>query len=89
MGDGDPDPDAAFPPGFLARTDPSPDTGFYPVERFVTHIDDRAIAAVGQLYDDLGIDGRADAPPRGLGPHVARGCPTSALPRTASWSCWA
>jgi len=63
VGDGDPDPDAAFPPGFLARTDPSPDTGFYAVERFVTHLDDRAIAAVGQLYEHLGIDGRADAPP--------------------------
>jgi len=60
------DPDAAFPPGFLARTDPSPDSAFYAVERLVTHLDDRAIVAVGRLYEHLGIDGRADAPPATL-----------------------
>ena len=46
-----------FPPGFFERADPSPDAGFYGVPRFVTHIDDGAIAAVGRLYDELGIDG--------------------------------
>ncbi|CAB4727195.1 MAG: methyltransferase domain-containing protein [Actinobacteria bacterium] len=31
---------------------------FYEHDRFVTHIDDRAIAAVGALYEELGIGGR-------------------------------
>ena len=30
---------------------------FYAPPRFVTHIDDGAIAAVGSLYEELGIDG--------------------------------
>lgn len=46
-----------FPPGFFDRDDPSPGPEFYGVPRLVTHIDDRAIAAVGALYDELGIDG--------------------------------
>jgi len=46
-----------FPPGFLDRTDPSPDPSFYASPRFVTHIDDRAIAAVAALYEELGLDG--------------------------------
>jgi SAM-dependent methyltransferase len=46
-----------FPPGFFDRADPSPDAGFYAPVRLVTHIDDGAIAAVGDLYDELGIDG--------------------------------
>ena len=46
-----------FPDGFFARSDPSPDSGFYSWPRLVTHIDDRAIAAVGALYDELGLDG--------------------------------
>jgi SAM-dependent methyltransferase len=49
---------ASFPPGFFKREDPSPDTIFYGPARLVTHIDDGAIAAVGDLYDELGIDGR-------------------------------
>lgn len=49
--------DAAFPPGFFDRADPSPDTGFYAPPRLVTHIDDRAVAAVGACYAELGIDG--------------------------------
>ena len=52
-----PDPHG-FPPGFFRRTDESPDDGFYEPDRFVTHIDDRAIAAVGALYEHLGISGR-------------------------------
>jgi len=46
-----------FSPGFFERDDPSPDATFYSWPRFVTHIDDQAIAAVGDLYDELGITG--------------------------------
>ena len=46
-----------FPPGFFDRADPGDDAVFYGPPRLVTHIDDAAIAAVGDLYDDLGIDG--------------------------------
>ena len=48
-----------FVTGFFDRADPSPDTGFYGPPRFVTHIDDDAIAAVGGLYAELGITGTA------------------------------
>ena len=48
----------ALPYGFLDRDDPSPDPGFYAFPRLVTHIDDAAVAAVGQLYDELGVSGR-------------------------------
>jgi SAM-dependent methyltransferase len=46
-----------FPPGFFERDDPTPDTQFYAFARLVTHIDDGAIAAVGDLYDELGLTG--------------------------------
>jgi SAM-dependent methyltransferase len=46
-----------FPDDFFARADESPDPIFYDPVRLVTHIDDRAIAAVGALYEELGIDG--------------------------------
>jgi SAM-dependent methyltransferase len=46
-----------FPDGFFARADETPDDAFYGPVRLVTHIDDRAIAAVGALYEELGIDG--------------------------------
>lgn len=46
-----------FPPGFFDRQDAGPDDSFYGFPRLVTHIDDGAIAAVGALYDELGIDG--------------------------------
>ena len=49
--------DDVFPPGFFERADPSADTRFYGPPRLVTHIDDRAIAAVGGLYTELGLDG--------------------------------
>ena len=52
------DPYAQFPAGFFARADESTDATFYQPERLVTHIDDRAIAAVGALYDELGLEGR-------------------------------
>jgi SAM-dependent methyltransferase len=46
-----------FPDGFFERSDETPDNVFYAVPRLVTHIDDAAIAAVGDLYEELGIDG--------------------------------
>jgi len=47
----------AFPDGFFDRADPAADDEFYRSARLVTHIDDGAIAAVGDLYDDLGLGG--------------------------------
>lgn len=55
---GGPHGELPFPPGFFSRMDPLPDVMFYEHDRFVTHIDDRAIAAVGALYTELGIRGR-------------------------------
>src|SRR5579884_2212794 len=49
---------AAFPPGFFDRVDPGPDASFYTYPRLVTHIDDAAIATVGRLYEQLGVQGR-------------------------------
>ena len=46
-----------FPSGFFTRDDESDDADFYAFDRFVTHIDDGAIAAVGALYDELGLCG--------------------------------
>ncbi len=46
-----------YPDGFFQRTDEAADRDFYAFPRFVTHIDDAAIAAVGALYDELGISG--------------------------------
>lgn len=51
------DVDHGFPPGFFRRTDEGDDRGFYAGPRFVTHIDDEAIRAVGALYDELGVHG--------------------------------
>jgi len=48
----------AFPAGFFARDDETNDREFYAPVRLVTHIDDGAIAAVGELYDELGLRGR-------------------------------
>ena len=48
---------AAFPVGFFDRADQCPDSDFYEFPRFVTHIDDRAISAVGALYQELEITG--------------------------------
>ncbi|WP_148616081.1 class I SAM-dependent methyltransferase [Nocardioides rubriscoriae] len=51
--------DDGWPPGFFDRQDPSDDAVFYVPTRLVTHIDDGAIAAVTELYDELGVpDGR-------------------------------
>jgi SAM-dependent methyltransferase len=46
-----------FPPGFFERYDAAPDGAFYSWPRLVTHIDERAIAAVGALYDELEVSG--------------------------------
>lgn len=46
-----------FPPGFFDRADPSSDAAFYSWPRLVTHLDDDAIAAVGALYEELGVTG--------------------------------
>lgn len=51
-----------FPAGFFARDDESGDAGFYAFDRFVTHIDDGAIAAVGALYEELGLGGPDSGP---------------------------
>ena len=47
-----------FPEGFFRRTDESSDSVFYGPPRLVTHIDDRAIAAVGAVYEHLNVAGR-------------------------------
>jgi SAM-dependent methyltransferase len=49
--------DQGFPPGFFDRADQATDVEFYAPTRLVTHIDDGAIAAVGALYEELGIGG--------------------------------
>jgi SAM-dependent methyltransferase len=46
-----------FPPGFFDRVDAASDAVFYATPRLVTHIDDGAIAAVGALYEELGLGG--------------------------------
>jgi SAM-dependent methyltransferase len=46
-----------FPEGFFSRADESPDDRFYVPPRLVTHIDDSAIAAVGELYEELALTG--------------------------------
>ena len=49
--------DHGFPNGFFDRADEAADPWFYEVPRLVTHIDDGAIAAVGALYAELGVEG--------------------------------
>jgi SAM-dependent methyltransferase len=46
-----------FPPGFFDRADEGNDSRFYSSPRLVTHIDEGAIAAVGALYEELGVAG--------------------------------
>jgi SAM-dependent methyltransferase len=43
-------PDPLLPPDAFRRLDETPDPAFYATPRFVTHIDDGAIAAVTRLY---------------------------------------
>lgn len=59
-------PATVFPQAFFARDDEQTDTRFYQSPRLVTHIDDGAIASVGRLYAELGVDGSAAAPTRVL-----------------------
>ncbi len=47
----------AFPDGFFGRGDDADDRQFYAPPRLVTHIDGGAIAAVGALYERLGLRG--------------------------------
>lgn len=54
--------DSVLPGWFFDRDDPSSDDRFYALPRLVAHIDDGAIAAVGALYAELGIDGAAPRP---------------------------
>ena len=51
------DYDDGFPAGFFDRADTSSDGEFYRPPRLVTHIDAGAIAAVGDLYAELGLAG--------------------------------
>ena len=44
---------AQYPEEAFRRTDEAPDEEFYRTPRLVTHIDDRAIAAVTQLYREF------------------------------------
>ncbi|MDZ7679279.1 MAG: methyltransferase domain-containing protein [Acidimicrobiales bacterium] len=52
------DPYEGFPPGFFEREDESGDEVFYEPARMVTHIDQRATAAVGEIYRELAITGQ-------------------------------
>jgi len=63
VSDTDPTP---FPDWFFERDDPTDDGEFYGPARLVTHIDDGAIAAVGTLYAELGLDGSSARPTRVL-----------------------
>jgi SAM-dependent methyltransferase len=46
-----------WPEGFFRRDDERPDPDFYAAPRLVTHLDEGAVAAVGALYEELGLDG--------------------------------
>jgi len=85
-----------FPPGFFERADETGDEAFYSVDRFVTHIDDDAVAAVGQLYDDLVLTGEVldvcsswvshfTTPPRRLVALGMNEAELSANPVASSW----
>lgn len=49
------DQSTRFPDGFFGRQDETEDARFYSMQRLVTHIDARAIASVGELYEELGL----------------------------------
>jgi SAM-dependent methyltransferase len=51
-----------FPAEFFSRGDETDDANFYAFDRFVTHIDGAAIAAVGDLYDELGLSSTGSGP---------------------------
>ena len=54
--------ETTFPPGFFSRGDETNDSDFYAFDRLVTHIDGGAIAAVGELYDELRLCGPSSGP---------------------------
>jgi SAM-dependent methyltransferase len=54
--------ETTFPPGFFSRGDETNDSDFYAFDRLVTHIDGGAIAAVGELYGQLGLCGPSSGP---------------------------
>ena len=63
------------PAGFFDRADQETDDAFYSWPRLVTHIDEDAIAAVGALYEELGLDGAVARPDGFVGvalPHAPR-----------------
>jgi SAM-dependent methyltransferase len=47
----------ALPDGFFERADETDDAEFYAYPRYVAHIDDGAIDAVGALYEELRVRG--------------------------------
>lgn len=47
----------ALPDGFFRRADETDDAEFYAYPRYVAHIDDGAIDAVGALYEELRVRG--------------------------------
>lgn len=49
--------DAPFPPEYFERADPTADERFYTTPRLVTHIDDGAIAVIGEVLGDLLLPG--------------------------------
>jgi len=48
---------AEYPDDFFTRADEAPDDRFYLPPRLVEHLDDSAIEAVSDLYDELGLTG--------------------------------
>lgn len=49
--------DAPFPPEYFERADPTTDARFYATPRLVTHIDDGAIATIGEVLGELLLPG--------------------------------
>ena len=52
------DPAETFPSWFFDRQDPTDDARFYASPRLVTHLDEGAVEAVGDLYQELDLSGR-------------------------------
>jgi len=58
----DPRHASSFPEGFFVRGDETDDADFYAFDRFVTHIDDGAIGAIGELYAELQLAAPGSGP---------------------------
>ena len=54
-----PEPGQPFPPGYFRRQDESDDRAFYVEPRLVVHIDEPAIAAIGDFFQEV-------LPPQGM-----------------------